>query len=49
VPQGQTGSSPGGAVVLGSWPAETLTGLSVIASAPVGSISWRDQGSTSSS
>jgi hypothetical protein len=40
VSPGQTSSSPGGAVVLGSWPAKTLTGLSVIASAPVGSISW---------
>jgi len=48
VPPGQTSNSPGGAVVLGSWPAETLIGLSVIASAPVGSTSWAS-GSTSSS
>jgi len=40
VATGKTLNSSGGAVVLGSWPAETLTGLSVISSAPVGSTSW---------
>jgi hypothetical protein len=39
VSPGQTSRSPGGAVVLGSWPAKNLTDV-IIASAPVGSISW---------
>ncbi len=40
VPQGQTASSPGGGILLGTWPAESLTGPMVVASAPVGAASW---------
>lgn len=39
-PSGTNTNSPGGAVLLGTWPAKTLAGPMIVASAPVRAISW---------
>ncbi len=39
-PQGQTAYTPGGAILLGTWPAKSLAGPMVVSSAKVGTSTW---------
>ncbi len=39
-PQGETAYTPGGAILLGTWPAKSLTGPMVVSSAKVGTSTW---------